>query len=92
MKEGRRREETSRARKESEQYLQQVEKGKKIQQITQRKDKRKREEMDIEEKGHNAERSFSHTEDRSGERAAPSRVMRTFYQRPVVPSKSLDQL
>ena len=80
LKEGRRREEVGRAKKESDRYVQQVEQSKRIQQIQQRKgSKRKREGQE-----EVAERTGS------AEEQQRPRVLRTFYQRPVVNSRALE--
>ena len=73
LREGRRREELSRARKDSERYVQQVEKSKRIQQIQERKRKREGHAADDADDDH-------------------PRVLRTFYQRPSVASRPLDEL
>ena len=84
LREGRRREEVGRAKKESDRFTQLVDKGRRIRQMEQRKEtgKRKTMEEEGEEEGL-----------REGQRPSaegPRRVLRAFYQRPVVASKALD--
>ena len=73
VREGRKREEVGRARKESDRYAQQVDQSRQIQHMQQRKGSKRQREQQQEE----------------AEEEPRPRVLRTFYQRPVVPSKQL---
>ena len=96
MKEGRRREEVGQARRESERYLALVAQGSQGRQIAQRREKaaRKRQEAGEGEEGQGEEAELRPSSKRlqGSEGSESSRPLRTFYQRPVVVSKALDEL